>query len=444
MDLHSTFALVAWPDVLADVRPAMLSTVAGTLVTFMATLYALAALLCRLPNVVHPVHAARPARGSLAPGAIDTPATVQATAPATARSTLPVSVLKPLCGDEPRLEHNLATFCTQTHPCYQIVFGVRDPGDPAIAVVRRLIRRCPACDIALVVDGRMHGANRKVGNLINMSAAARHPWLMLADSDVAVAPDSLARVTAPLADPTVGIVTCPYRATAVGGAWSRVGALFVDTWFAPSVRVASRIARFVSGPDAAHAFGFGATIALRADTLRAIGGFTALKDRLADDYWLGELTRRRGLRTVLSDVNVSTDVAETGLAALWARERRWLQTIRALNPVGYAMSWVTFTLPILALGLCLAPTRANLACAALGAAARLGLHLRRPAPGAPRPGYPAYAPLRDILLLAEWCSAFFGHSTVWRRHRLAIDGRTPGPSVRATRFSGQESRRQTP
>lgn len=431
MDLHSTFAIVAWPDIMADVRPAMPATLVGTLVTLMATLYALAALLCRLPK---PAHAPRHAGGSQAPVAIDTPATVRATAP--------VSVLKPLCGDEPRLEHNLATFCAQTHPCYQIVFGVHDPCDPAIAVVRRMIRRHPACDITLVVDDRTHGANRKVGNLINMAGAARHPWLVLADSDVAVAPDTLARVTAPLADPTVGIVTCPYRASAVGGAWSRVGALFVDTWFAPSVRVASRIAHFASGADAAHAFGFGATIALRADTLHAIGGFAALKDRLADDFWLGELTRRRGLRTVLSDVNVSTDVAETGLAALWARERRWLQTIRALNPVGYAMSWVTFTLPMLALGSCLAPTRANLACAALGAAARLGLHLRRPAPGAPRPGHMGFAPLRDILLLAEWCSAFFGRNTVWRRHRLAIDGRAPRPSICATRFSRQE--RQTP
>ena len=32
----------------------------------------------------------------------------------------------------------LAGLCRQTHPCYQIVFGVRDAADPAIAVVERL------------------------------------------------------------------------------------------------------------------------------------------------------------------------------------------------------------------------------------------------------------------------------------------------------------------
>jgi ceramide glucosyltransferase len=170
----------------------------------------------------------------------------------------------------------------------------------------------------------------------------------------------------------------------------------------------------VASSGGASAFAFGATIALRRETLHAIGGFAALKDRLADDYRLGELTRAQGLRTVLSDVEVATDVTEGSFAALWSRERRWMQTIRSLNPLGYAFSFITFTLPMLALGLWLAPTRFNAAAALLGVCARLGLHRRR---------YAAYAPLRDCLLLAEWLSAFAGTTTRWRRHRLAIDTR---------------------
>ena len=38
-----------------------------------------------------------------------------------------ISVLKPLCGAEPRLFENLATFCEQTHPCFQLLFGVSSP-----------------------------------------------------------------------------------------------------------------------------------------------------------------------------------------------------------------------------------------------------------------------------------------------------------------------------
>lgn len=181
-------------------------TVAATVLTLLATLYALAALLVR-------PHTRGPRPGDVRDlGGNGTAAPV------------PVSVLKPLCGLEPRLEHNLATFCRQTHPHYQLVFGVRDPNDPAIAVVQRLARRFPALDMQLVVDPRVHGSNLKVSNLINMMQAARHPWLVLADSDVAVAPDYLERVTLPLRDPGVGIVTCLYHGQAEGAsgrAWGR-------------------------------------------------------------------------------------------------------------------------------------------------------------------------------------------------------------------------------
>jgi ceramide glucosyltransferase len=379
-----------------ELFPALALTVAGTVLTLAAALYAFAALLCR-------------GRTEAYAAADPVPALV------------PVTVLKPLCGPEPRLEDNLATFCVQHHPCYQLVFGVRDPRDPAIGVVERLARRFPTLDIALVVDPRVHGSNLKVSNLINMMAAARHPWLVLADSDIAVAPDYLERVSRPLADPGVGIVTCLYRARARASArasaqasfWARLGALFIDTWFLPSVRVA--------GSGGSSAFGFGATIALRAAALREAGGFEALKDRLADDFRLGELTRRRGLRTVLSEVVVCTDVTEDSLPALWSRERRWMQTIRSLNPLGYAFSFITFTLPMLALGLWLAPSAFNWTVALLGAAARLGLHWRRPAPDMPRPGHAAWAPLRDCLLLLEWLSAFAGTTTRWRRHLLQVD-----------------------
>jgi ceramide glucosyltransferase len=390
------------------IAPALPSfaAVAGTALTLLAALYALAALFCR---------------GGARTGAAHAPA--------------PVTVLKPLCGAEPRLEANLAGLCMQHHPHYQLVFGVRDPDDPAIAVVERLARRFPAVDMRLVVDPRVHGSNLKVSNLINMMGAARHPWLVLADSDIAVGPDYLARVTAPLAEPAVGIVTCLYHGRPLDGFWPRIGALFIDTWFTPSVEVAA------SGGT--RAFAFGATIAIRAATLRAIGGIEVLKNRLADDYRLGELTRGLGLATVLSDVCVGTDVTENSLRALWARERRWMQTIRSLNPPGYACSFITFTLPMLALGLALAPTAWNGALALAGAAARLGLHWRQPAPGVPAPGHARYAPLRDCLLLLEWLSGFAGTTARWRRHDLPIDtGRAPAAEPGARPSWRQRSWRQ--
>jgi ceramide glucosyltransferase len=365
------------------------------MLVLLATVYAIAALLCR----------ARTWR------------------PAPPPRLQPVTVLKPLCGMEPALEANLATLCNQQYPCYQIVFGVRDPLDPAIVVARRIAKRYPARDIRLIVDARVHGTNLKVSNLVNMMAAVRHPWLVLSDSDIAVEPDYLERVTAPLADPAVGIVTCLYRGRVVDGFWSKMGALFIDTWFAPSVRVASACG--------STSFGFGATIAVRADTLRDVGGFLALRNRLADDFWLGQLTRERGLATVLSDVCVTTDVTESGFAELWSRERRWMQTIRAINPLGYTFSFITFTLPVLAAGLWLAPNRWNATVALAGLAARAALHLRPAADGLIKPGRLLLAPARDCLLLLTWMAAFFGSTAHWRRHEVPIDRAAEQPKARA-------------
>ena len=121
-----------------------------------------------------------------------------------------MTVLKPLHGDEPLLEEALASVCRQDYPAWQVVFGVQDAADTALPVVRRLQARFPDCDIAVVVDPTPHGPNRKVANLINMLPAAKHDVLVIADSDVHVAPDWLRRLVAALEGPGMGLVTTVY------------------------------------------------------------------------------------------------------------------------------------------------------------------------------------------------------------------------------------------
>lgn len=346
-----------------------------------------------------------------------------------------VSVLKPLCGIEPRLYENLVTFCKQAHPCFQLLCGVSSPVDPAIGVVRRLQAEYPHCDIKLVIDSRVHGSNPKVSNLINMVQWARHDVIVLADSDIAVEPDYLDTVTAPLADPDTGVVTCLYRAQSVGGFWPRVGALFINEWFAPSVRVAH-----VGG---SRRFGFGATLALRRTTLESIGGFETLKDCLADDYWLAEHARTLGLNTVLSPVMVATDVIEPTFTALWLREMRWLRTIRSVNPLGFAFLFVTFTTPWLLAGVLLtlsligtdaaathplAATTASIG-AATGSMARILLHARSARYSRAFWRDLPLVPLRDTLLALQWLGAAFGSYVMWRGARMPVINRVTQPRV---------------
>ena len=112
----------------------------------------------------------------------------------------PVTVLKPLCGDEPELYDNLASFCRQRYPAYQLVFGVQNPRDPAIALVERLHREFPGADIELVIQSDWPASgNRKVANLAGMLHAARYEVLVMADADIRVGVDYLAAAAGALA-----------------------------------------------------------------------------------------------------------------------------------------------------------------------------------------------------------------------------------------------------
>src|SRR6059058_5221112 len=190
----------------------------------------------------------------------------------------PVTVLKPLKGPGVELYENLASFCRQSYPSYQIVFGVADAQDPAVAVVQRLRRDFPEHDIVLAV-GSGRGTNRKVANLEHMMPHARHDVLVMSDSDIRVGPDYLRTMVAPLADPAVGLTTCLYRGRGNFGLPSIIESLFINTDFVPNALVAHWVQPF--------RYAFGASIAVTREALERIGGFAAFADYLADDYQLG-------------------------------------------------------------------------------------------------------------------------------------------------------------
>jgi ceramide glucosyltransferase len=256
----------------------------------------------------------------------------RAKTPSVARPS--VTILKPLHGDEPLLEEALASFCVQHYPDFQIIFGLQSSDDPAISVVQRLRRRFPRCDIGLVIDPTLHGTNRKIGNLINMLPAARHDILVIADSDVHVAPDYLERIVAALSLPATGLVTTLYSGLPGKlGLIARVGAMHINHIFLPGALLARSLGR----QDC-----LGATMALRRDTLAAIGGLEAIVNHLADDAMLGRLVAAEGLQVRLATTVPATTVPETSLRALFQHELRWARTIRSLVPIEFALSMVQF------------------------------------------------------------------------------------------------------
>lgn len=325
----------------------------------------------------------------------------------------PVTILKPLHGAEPGLEAHLATFCAQDYPApVQIVFGVQGAQDPAIAVVRRLQAAHPGRAIDLVIDARLHGTNRKVSNLINMEGRIRHEVVVLADSDMIVAPDYLSRVVSELGRPGVGVVTLLYHGVPESGLWSRLAASWIDTHFLPGVAVGLGLG--LAQPC------FGSTIALRRDTLRAIGGFARVADDLADDHALGAAVRALGLKVAVPTFTVGHACSEGRVGDLVRHELRWQRTIRQIEPTGHLGSALAHPFAFACLAFLAEPGPAALAfaLAAFGLRAGLLLAVRR-AFGVDPKSY-RLLPFRDILSFGIFVASFFGRAVSWRGHRYDV------------------------
>lgn len=324
-----------------------------------------------------------------------------------------VTVLKPLHGAEPGLRANLETFLRQDYPgAVQFVFGVQSAADPAGEIVRDLQQAFPERDIELVVEPRQHGTNRKVSNLVNMDARARHEVVVLADSDMRVRPDDLRKVLALLGGAGVGAVTCPYHGLPADDVWARLVALGIDTHFLPGVAVG--IGLGLGRPC------MGSMIALRRETLDRIGGFRSLADDLADDHVLGARVRAQGLSVVVAPFTVAHACPGGGLDVLLGQELRWLRTIRQIEPAGHVGSLVAHPLPFALLAFALEPGAPAAIAVIAAILARIGLCLAAERSfGLNRHAY-GIVPARDLLSFALLVTSFFGRGVSWRGYRYEV------------------------
>jgi ceramide glucosyltransferase len=328
----------------------------------------------------------------------------------------PVSILKPLKGVDPEIWETFCSHCEQDYPEFQLIFGVSDPGDPAIEVVRKLQAKYPSLPIELIVCDRVLGANIKVSNLAQMLPAAHHELLLVNDSDIRVPPDYLRKVIMPFADDSVGLVTCLYRGVASPTLGSRLEALGISTDFVPGVLSA----RFLE--NGLH-FGLGSTLAFRRRELEAIGGFEVLLDYLADDYELGRRIAATGKRVELSAATVTTFLPAYTLRQFFRHQLRWSRTIRDARRWGYTGLLFTFGLPWALLTL-LAAHGTAWAWILLGMtfAARLAvgfvaavvvLHDRQVFRNEVFRNI-LLLPLRDLIAPFVWAASFFGNRIHWR------------------------------
>jgi ceramide glucosyltransferase len=325
-----------------------------------------------------------------------------------------ISILKPLHGAETQLSENIETYFRQDYPGkVQIVFGVQDPKDNAIPVVNALNERYPELDLDLVVNGAAHGANRKVSNLINMGKVARHPLIVMADSDVAVGPHYLRTLANGLAQPGVGVVTCLYRGLPSDSFWSRLSAMAVNDHFLPATILG--LALGLARPC------LGATIALSQETLSRIGGFQTVANQLADDYAIGKAVRQSGLRVIVPPMLVAHTFEGNSLSDAIRHELRWARTIFTVDPLGYIGSGLTHALPLAIIGAALRGFDSAGVASVLGAlTCRLFLKYRLTREfKLPNPSY-ALLLARDLLSFAIYFWSFLSPRVSWRGQHFTV------------------------
>jgi ceramide glucosyltransferase len=328
-----------------------------------------------------------------------------------------VTVFKPVRGVDTFTRECLASFLNQDYPAVQVLFGVADPGDPVLAVLRNL-GAGSASEVEIVVCPERLGLNPKVNVLRQLEPRARHDIWVVADSDVKVGRDFLRETVAALLKQGGGLVSCPYRAGESATLGARLEALTISGDFMPSVAVAHYLEDI--------RFALGAAMVFFRDDLRRIGGFAALSDFLADDYQLGWQMHQDGVKVALSPYVVETVNPEMTLQDYLWHQLRWTRTYRVCRPKGYLaygithalvwslLAWAVSGLAGFGLGLVAAALALRLALAWFSE--RLCLKGRLPTASF------LLLPVKDLLAFGLWLMSFLGNEVAWQGARFRVTG----------------------
>ncbi len=241
--------------------------------------------------------------------------------------TTPVSILKPMRGQDPGAYENLASFCRQDYPQYEILLCV-DPDDQVVQpIVERLRRNFPERTMRILYGSGRVAANDKVAKLARLVGEAQYEFVVISDSDVRVRPDYLRQVTAPLAHPNVGAVTCFYVSVEDRSFTDRLQTIGMMSDFYPGILVAWQLdgIKFALGP----------TIATTRTRLAGFGGYAAIENRPADDLLVGRLIAEQDCEVLLLPYTIDTVADYGSFSELLHKRLRWIVVMRNLRPAGH-------------------------------------------------------------------------------------------------------------
>lgn len=210
----------------------------------------------------------------------------------TESSPLPgVSILKPLMGVDPNLQHNLETFFTMDYPLYELLFCVEDKHDPAIKLVEQLLEKYPQIDAQLFVGGSDVGVNPKINNIHPGYMAAKYDFVMISDSGIKMKNDTLLDMVQNMSERHALVHQMPFTCDRDGFA-----ATFEKVFFGT---VQSRI--YLSADALGINCHTGMSCLLRKKVIDQLGGLRAFGCYLAEDFFIAKRVTELGWKMRISN-----------------------------------------------------------------------------------------------------------------------------------------------
>jgi len=331
----------------------------------------------------------------------------------------PVSILKPLKGVDADLKENLRSLYRIEYPDFEVILGTEDAQDPALALAQRVDAEFPHVRSVVLSSNTAIGFNPKVNNLSNLVLRARHPLLLISDSNVRVPQDYLKDLVAHRTQAGGGLVWSLFRGIQGRGLGGVLEAMQLNH---PVMGGVSALMRYLK-----LSVCVGKSMLLHREELEAVGGFRFLGQFLAEDQVCAEELERLGRPVTVSGNLIDNVLGRRTLKEFMGRHLRWARLRRHVNFPGYVGEFLLnpVFLALAALAALRSPDAAIVAGLALtgmsvmNASTDRVLGLRKPAWAHPLLEL-ALSLVRGVL----WFVPFFSSTVVWRGNILALGPRS--------------------
>ncbi len=318
-------------------------------------------------------------------------------------------------GLDDNLFDNLESFCNQDYPEYEIIFSLQDYNDQACKVARKVKEKYPDRNISIVIERCDEGLNPKVNNLIPAYKIAKFQHILISDSNVMVDRNYLKEIAAPMNRPGVGLVSNLIKG--IGG--RSIGSVFenlrMNSFIMGSVCF---LDRFLKMPCVV-----GKSMLMRKGDLEAIGGLTAFKDVLAEDYMIGKLMHEHGKKVVLSSHIIKNVNHYWGVRKFINRHTRWGKLRWKIGGLKYFSELLGNPVFMSSLPIVLwEPSRITMSFVLLVCLLKINgdYYIGRRVASDLNPFLYFFAPLKDFMIGLMWFVPILSDTVVWRGNRYII------------------------